>query len=633
MIPEFAHYALILALCLALIQSIVPLWGAQTNRVLWMQTARFTSIGQVTFISFAFFALAYAFVSNDFSVAYVAQNSHTQLPFIYRFCAVWGAHEGSLLLWVFILSIWMAAIAIFSQQLPLDIISRVLAVLGMISTGFLLFLLTTSNPFLRYLPNFPSNGQDLNPLLQDPGLVSHPPMLYTGYVGFSVVFAFAIAALISGRFDSAWARWSKPWTVLAWCFLTLGIVLGSWWAYRELGWGGWWFWDPVENASFLPWLSGTALLHSLAVTEKRDAFKAWTALLAICTFSLSLMGTFIVRSGVLVSVHAFAVDSQRGIFVLIFLSLVVGGSLLLYAWRAQSIRNEIKFSLYSRETLLLTNNVLLMVMMLSVLLGTLYPLIIDALGLDKISVGPPYFNTIFIPLMSILLAFMGLAASSRWQKTDYLQTKKTLWLNLITAVFFAVALILFYTKRIDAAVLLGLCLAFWVVLPTLQMLFKYKRLSRPQYAMIIAHLGLAISVMGVVLTSHYSIQRELRMTPGEVALVGPYQFKFLGTRDLVGPNYSGVEAGILISRGNKVLELLRPEQRIYQVQRMALAKTAITRNLFRDLYVALGEALDHNAWSLRIYYKPFVCWIWWGGLLMVCGGLLAVINRRKNQIC
>lgn len=637
MTAEWGHYALILALALALIQAIAPLIGIKTNQASLIRTIYFTAVGQWIWISFAFALLAFAFLSNDFSLAYVAQNSNSKLPAIYRFCAVWGAHEGSLLLWVWILSLWTAAVSIFCRQLPLEVQARILAVLGMISTGFLLFILMTSNPFLRFLPQFPVEGQDLNPLLQDPGLAIHPPMLYMGYVGFSVAFAFAIAALISGRFDATWARWMRPWTLIAWCFLTLGIIFGSWWAYRELGWGGWWFWDPVENASFLPWLVGTALLHSLVVTEKRNAFKAWTALLAICTFSLSLLGTFLVRSGVLVSVHAFAVDPSRGIFMLAFLFIVIGGSLTLYAWRAQRLHHQITFHMSSRESLLLFNNLVLSVIMLTILLGTLYPLIVSVISTEKISVGSPYFNAVFAPLMLLLVIAMIFAPISQWQ---YMNIVKQRWRLLLTgclAVFLAILLPWLYSKNFSLSVILGLALAFWLILATLQSAFYFnagkvrlRKMSPNHSAMLVAHIGLALAVIGVVMNIHYSVQREVRMQPHDHINIGDYQFDFLGTREFKGPNYNGVEAGVLVSKPSQSIAILLPQQKLFTTQNVAIAKTAIDANPWRDLYVALGEPLGQNAWSLRIYYKPFVRWIWGGGLLMILGGLIALFDIKRR---
>lgn len=640
MIPELGHFALIIALCLALTQATVPLLGAFKNRIAWMQLARYTAIGQFIFIGFSFFILAYSFLNNDFSVAYVAANSNRHLPAIYRFCAIWGAHEGSLLLWVFILSIWSAAVSIFSRSLPLATVARVLSVLAMISTGFLLFLLTTSNPFLRLLQNIPADGQDLNPLLQDPGLVIHPPMLYMGYVGFAVAFAFAIAALIGGRLDATWARWSRPWTLVAWCFLTLGITLGSWWAYRELGWGGWWFWDPVENASFMPWLAGTALIHSLMVTEKRHAFKAWTALLAIITFSLSLLGTFLVRSGILISVHAFAVDPVRGDFMLRFLAIVIGCSLALYAWRARDIRGNADFALCSRETFLLANNVFLTVAMATVLLGTLYPLIIQALGLGKISVGAPYFNAVFVPLMLPMLFIMGMGPLTHWRETSLSLLVKRLRFTFFVTILLALTAILFL-RDLSGGVFIGLAAAIWITLTTLQNVWQFqvnklfpvrKELPRARWGMIVAHLGIAVCITGFVMTSHFSVERDVRMAQGDSVIVGPYQFKFLGIRNLIGPNYSAVEAGVLVTaKDGREITLLKPQERLYTVQQVVLAKTAIDMSLFRDLYVTLGEPLPNDQWALRIYYKPFIRWIWLGGLFMLLGGILAATDPRYRR--
>ncbi|MGB6975950.1 MAG: heme lyase CcmF/NrfE family subunit [Gammaproteobacteria bacterium] len=626
--PEFGYYALILALCLALCQSTIPLLGAAQHRLAWMQLARSTSYGQLLLIGFAFFSLAYAFISNDFSLTYVAANSNRHLPLIYRFCAVWGAHEGSLLLWVFILSLWTAAVSYFSRSLPLAMSARILAILGMISVGFLLFILTTSNPFLRLLPNVPADGQDLNPLLQDPGLAIHPPMLYMGYVGFSVAFAFALAALLTGRLDAVWARWSRPWTLIAWCFLTIGITLGSWWAYRELGWGGWWFWDPVENAAFLPWLAGTALVHALIVTEKRQAFKAWTVLLAISAFSLSLLGTFLVRSGVLVSVHAFAVDPTRGAFMLVFLALVVGGSLALYAWRAQAVQSFGEWQIFSRETGLLLNNVFLTVAAATVLLGTLYPLIIQTLGLGKISVGAPYFNLVFTPLILPLLLLMGIVPSCHWRQMSL----RLLWQKVrVIALFTFIMTGLLCAIGLTAIrwyVVIGVGLAIWISATTLQTLWVRRSLSRTQWGMVVAHLGVAVCVAGIVLTSAYSVERDVRMSIGDQTTAGPYQFQLLGVQPLTGPNYTALQADLTVIHRGREIAQLHPQQRLYTASQTGLAKAAIDAGVWRDLYVALGEPMSNNSWALRIYYKPFVRWIWAGGVLMLLGGLLAISDRR-----
>jgi cytochrome c-type biogenesis protein CcmF len=634
MIPEIGHFALFLALCLAAMQVIIPLRGVAAAIPAYMQLSRYTAWGQFILTGLAIATLAVAFLTNDFSVMYVAENSNSHLPAIYRFCAVWGAHEGSLLLWVFILSGWMAAISIFSRSLPAPITARVLAVLAIIAIGFYLFLLTTSSPFTRLLPNIPADGADLNPILQDPGLAVHPPMLYMGYVGFAVPFAFAMAALLSGRLDPQWARWSRPWTLIAWCFLTLGIVLGSAWAYRELGWGGWWFWDPVENASFLPWLAGTALIHSLAVTEKRRIFKAWTVLLAVCAFSLSLLGTFLVRSGVLVSVHSFAADPQRGLYMLGFLLFVVGSSLTLYAWRGRALATDNQFTLASRESLLLMNNILLLVAMLTVLLGTLYPLIIDALHLGKISVGPPYFNLVFMPLMAPLFLLMAIAPLFQWRTSQISHLRSKIVIYLILVLTLAILLPLLFGVKITLWFFCALAIALWIILWTLHHGFTWRRWLRPrrlalsQWAMVTAHLGIGVTVIGIICSTAYSQQRDVSMHQGDIAQVGPYQFKFLNITEHQGPNYRGLQSEVAVLRDDQVLRVLQPEQRFFPVANTAATKAAIDAGVFRDLYVALGSALPDGAWSFRIYYKPFIRWIWAGGILMMCGGLLAVADRR-----
>ncbi len=634
MIPELGRYAIILAFCLAIIQATLPLVGAHKGKIAYMQLSRYTAIGQFFFVAISFSALAYAFLTNDFSVVYVAQNSNSQLPLLYKFCAIWGAHEGSLLLWIFVLSIWMAAVSLFSRSLPIEMLARVLAVLAMVAIGFYLFLLLTSDPFQRYLPNFPVNGRDLNPILQDPGLAIHPPMLYMGYVGFSVAFAFAIAALISGRLDAVWARWSRPWTIVAWCFLTFGIVLGSWWAYRELGWGGFWFWDPVENASFMPWLAGTALIHSLAVTEKRQVFKAWTVLLAVSTFALSLLGTFLVRSGILISVHAFAVDPKRGLFMLEFLAVVVGASFFLYALRARRIVVAGHFHFWSRESMLIANNVCLFVAMMTVLLGTLYPLMMDALGLQKISVGAPYFNTVFIPLMMPLLFLMGLGPQFRWQFTGFSFLIKRIGYILFITIVASIVLISAFHIQLGVMAMVMFVLAIWVFFNTLSQTIsfksriKLKRLTRSQWAMVFAHIGMVVTVIGLVFVTSDSAKRNLAMKAGDSTTVGPYQFQFKGVSELSGPNYSGAIASFLVSKNHERITVLHPEQRDFTVGQTVVAKSAIDAGLFRDIYVALGSPLGHGAWAVRIYYEPFVRWIWLGGLLMVLGGALALWDKR-----
>ncbi len=632
MIPELGYFALILALGMALIQAIFPLLGIWRDKMSWIVLAKPVALGQFLFLVLSFFCLIYAFVTDDFSVAYVAQNSNTQLPLLYKVAAVWGAHEGSVLLWVTILGFWTALVAVFSKKIPLQMHARVLAVLGFISSGFLLFLITTSSPFRRLLLNTPAQGIDLNPLLQDPGLASHPPMLYMGYVGFSVAFAFAIAALLTNKVDAAWARWMRPWTIAAWCFLTLGITLGSWWAYRVLGWGGWWFWDPVENASFLPWLAGTALIHSLLVTEKRGSFKSWTLLLAICVFSLSLVGTFLVRSGVLVSVHAFANDPARGKFLLLFLAVVIGCGLLLYALRAPFIKGGSYFSLLSRETFLLANNVLLIVAMTTILLGTLYPLIIDALGLGNISVGPPYFNAVFVPLMIPLLFLMGVGPLCYWREMNLKVLLMRLLYPAIIAVFLSLLLLLMTTDKIPVMVFIGLALACWVILVTVKsMLLKGWPLSFNHIGMALAHIGIAVCVIGITMTSYYKLERDVRMQPGDITTVGAYDFKFMGLTNLQGPNYTGLIADFQVTHKDQFVTLLHAQKRLYTAQQIPDTRAAIDAGIFRDLYVALGDPLNNNAWAVRIYYKPFVRWIWWGGLLMVLGGICALKNSISKR--
>ena len=637
MIPELGHLAMILALCLAVVQATLPLIGAWRGDRQWMGLAQPAAWGQFAFLGFSFASLTYAFMVDDFSVAYVAHNSNSALPWYYKFSAVWGAHEGSLLLWAFILAGWTFAVAIFSRQLPEDMLARVLGVMGLISIGFLLFLIVTSNPFERLLPQVPMDGRDLNPLLQDFGLIVHPPMLYMGYVGFSVAFAFAIAALLGGRLDAAWARWSRPWTLVAWAFLGLGIALGSWWAYYELGWGGWWFWDPVENASFMPWLVGTALIHSLAVTEKRGVFKSWTVLLAIAAFSLSLLGTFLVRSGVLTSVHAFATDPERGVFILIFLLMVVGGSLTLFALRAPVVKSQVGFGLWSRETLLLVNNLLLVVATAMILLGTLYPLLLDALSGAKLSVGPPYFNAMFVPLIGALMLTLGVGILVRWKDTPLKWLLGMLTPVLITSVVLGgLGSLLF--GDFNWAVLAVSLLAAWVVIAGVRDLldktrhkglFKGMRSLAPSYwGMHLAHLGLAVCAIGVVLTSHQSAERDLRLAPGESLSLGGYEFVFEGAVHHEGPNFTSDKATIRVLDGDKQIATLHPEKRLYTVQQMPMTEAGIDAGFTRDLYVALGEPLGDGAWAVRVHIKPFVRWIWLGALMMGLGGVLAASDRR-----
>ncbi|HVE48576.1 MAG TPA: heme lyase CcmF/NrfE family subunit [Casimicrobiaceae bacterium] len=640
MIPELGSFALILALLLAALQGTLPLAGAHQRNATWMALARPLAQGQFVFIAFAFGCLAWSFAHNDFSVANVAINSNSQLPVPYRFAASWGSHEGSMLLWMVMLSGWSVAVSLRSRHLPDEMVARVLGVMGVVAFGFILFMLTTSDPFDRAFPP-PIDGRDLNPLLQDPGMIVHPPLLYMGYVGFSVAFAFAIAALLGGRLDATWARWSRPWTTLAWTFLTLGIAVGSWWAYYELGWGGWWFWDPVENASFMPWLVGTALIHSLAVTEKRGTFKAWTVLLAIAAFSLSLLGTFLVRSGVLTSVHAFATDPRRGVFILLFLALVIGGSLLLFALRAPRVGSGGQFEPVSRESLLLANNVLLIVACGTVLLGTLYPLFLDTLGLGKISVGPPYFNTVFIPVMAPLVFLMGVGPLARWKKADLpsLATR----LAWAFGIAFVLAIVLpFAGGGWSPLVAFGLLLALWIVTTTIvnlrervatapgRGLQRLARQPRGYWGMLVAHLGIAVFIVGVTVVRGYEVERDVKMSTGDTVTLGSTTFRFDGVVERAGPNYRAVRGTFDMSKNGVSIGTLHPEKRIYNAQGMPMTEAAIDSGMFGDRYVSLGEPLDPDmkSWAVRIYHKPFVTWIWGGCLLMALGGLLALSDRR-----
>lgn len=637
MIPELGHLAMILALCLCLVQATLPLIGAWRGDHQWMSLAQPAAWGQFAFLLFSFICLTYAFMVDDFSVAYVANNSNTALPWYYKFSAVWGAHEGSLLLWALILAGWTFAVAIFSRHLPEEMLARVLAVMGMISIGFLLFLIVTSNPFERLLPNSPADGRDLNPLLQDFGLIVHPPMLYMGYVGFSVAFAFAIAALLGGKLDAAWARWSRPWTTVAWAFLGIGIALGSWWAYYELGWGGWWFWAPVENASFMPWLVGTALIHSLAVTEKRGVFKSWTVLLAIAAFSLSLLGTFLVRSGVLTSVHAFATDPERGVFILAFLLVVVGGSLALFAVRAPVVKSQVGFGLWSREALLLVNNIVLIVAAAMILLGTLYPLVLDALTGAKLSVGPPYFNALFLPLMALLMAVISVGVLVRWKDTPLKWLGSMLAPVLVASVVLAVVAT-FLHGDFNWAVLAVCLLAFWVILAGVRDILDKTRhkglikglpsLGRSYWGMQMAHFGFAVCALGVVLTSLGSYERDLRMAPGDSVELGGYRFQFEGAVHHEGPNFISDKGTVRVFDGERQIKVLHPEKRLYTVQQATMTEAGIDAGFTRDLFVALGEPLEQGAWAVRIHIKPFVRWIWLGALLMGFGGFLAAADKR-----
>ena len=644
MIPEIGHFSLWLALGIALVMGAVPLAGAQSGRADWMALARPLAYALFFCVALAFGCLVSAFVNHDFSVAYVVSNSNTALPLQYRIAGVWGGHEGSLLLWVQMLSLWTVAVALFSRHLPQAVAARILAVMGLVAVGFLLFMLLTSNPFDRLFPAA-LEGRDLNPLLQDPGMVIHPPMLYMGYVGFSVAFAFAIAALIGGNLDAHWARWTRPWTTVAWRFLTIGIALGSSWAYYELGWGGWWFWDPVENASLMPWLLGTALIHSLAVTEKRNSFKSWTVLLAILAFSFSLLGTFLVRSGVLSSVHAFATDPTRGQFILAFLAVVIGGSFSLYAWRAPDVGIGKRFGLWSKESSLLANNVLLLVAALAVMLGTLYPLVLDALGLGKISVGPPYFDAVFMWLMAPAVFLMGIGPLARWK--DAQLPALALRLRWAAGVALLAALLTgWLAGEVRPVSTAGLVMAFWIMGSVATDLWgrmhpqgtdwahagaRLRQVPRALAGMMLAHLGIAVFCIGVVMVKTYEVESDVKMAVGDTTTVRGYTFRFDGIKELQGPNYVAAQGQMQVSKDGRHVAELRPEKRVYRVQQNPMTEAAIDAGLTRDLYVSMGEAVDGGAWIVRVYVKPFIDWIWGGCLLMALGGLLAVSDRRYRR--
>ena len=632
MLPELGQVALVLALLVALLQTVLPMLGAQRGVEGWMAVARPAAFAQAVLVAIAFAILTYNFVQHDFSVRYVADNSNSLLPLVYRYTAVWGSHEGSLLLWTLILALWTAVVALFSRHLPQPVMARVLSVMGFVALGFLAFMIFTSNPFTRILPAA-QEGADLNPLLQDPGMIIHPPMLYFGYVGFSVPFAFAIAAMLEGRIDARWLRWTRPWTNIAWGFLTIGIALGSWWAYYELGWGGWWFWDPVENASFMPWLVGAALIHSQAVTEKRGSFAGWTLLMAIAAFSLSLLGTFLVRSGVLTSVHAFAADPSRGLFILVFLGLVVGGSLLLYALRAprtEGPEGGRPFTAASRETLLLANNLLLVAACAMVLLGTLYPLLADALDLGKISVGPPYFGTLFVLLMAPLVLLLPFGALTRWQRESPSAVIATLlpWAGLALVLGIA-AFFLAPQGKWKAAV--GIFAATWVAAGTLYFVYKRLRASGrmtlEMTGMSLAHVGIGVFLVGALLVEGLAIQREQALAPGQTITIGKDSFRFVGVEHHEGPNYVSDRGTIEFTRGSRSVTL-HPEKRRYVAGGQVMTEAAIAPGALRDVYVALGEALGNDAWAVRVHVKPFVRWIWAGALLMAIGGFVTAGDRR-----
>lgn len=640
MIPELGHFSLILGLAFALLLATVPLVGVVRKDQYLVGYARPLTYGMFLFICLSILALGYSFAVDDFSVAYVANHSNSLLPFFFKLAAVWGGHEGSLLFWVFALSVWTVAVALLSRNLEAAFTARVLAILAMIIGGFIFFMLLTSNPFERLFP-MPMEGRDLNPMLQDVGLIIHPPMLYLGYVGFSVSFAFAIAALMSGRLDSAWARWTRPWTLAAWIFLTGGIALGSWWAYYELGWGGWWFWDPVENASFMPWLVGTALLHSLIVTEKRGTFRNWTVLLSIFAFSLSLLGTFIVRSGVLTSVHSFASDPDRGMFILLLLAITVGGSLTLFAFRASNMKSPARFELMSKETMLLACNLILTVACGTVLLGTLYPLIIDGLGMGKISVGPPYFNAVFVPIVLVLFGIMGIGPIIRWKKAKAGELKKQLLLPGVIALSTGVAVPYLAGGEFKLWVMLGISAAVWVTLSTLragynasktsQGQLQLTRLSGSQWGMLIAHFGIAVSIVGATMVSNYSVEKSVRMGPGITQSLAGYEFTYLETKQVPGPNYMAKQGQIQVTKEGKPVALLQPDRRQYTVQVMSMTEAGIDWGVFRDLYVTMGDPINSTEFAVRLNYKPFVRWLWFGAIFMMFGGFLAALDKRYRQ--
>ncbi|MDP8052060.1 heme lyase CcmF/NrfE family subunit [Pasteurella atlantica] len=639
MIAELGNYTLSLSLAISLLLAIFPLWGAEKGNAQLMALARPMAYSLFLSLTVAFGSLFYLFATNDFSVQYIVNNSNTNLPLEYRLSAVWGSHEGSLLLWIWLLSLWSAAVAFFSKPLPQEAVARVLGILGIVAIGFLIFVLFTSNPFDRTFPDFPVEGRELNPLLQDIGLIFHPPLLYMGYVGFSVAFAFAIASLMTGRLDTAWARWSRPWTMAAWIFLTLGIVLGSWWAYYELGWGGWWFWDPVENASLMPWLAGTGLLHSLAVTEKRGSFKAWTVLLAILAFSLCLLGTFLVRSGILVSVHSFASDPTRGLYILAYLIVVVGGSFGLYAYKGNQIRSRHNAEHYSRETALFLNNIFLMTALTVVFLGTLLPLIHKQLGLGTISVGAPFFNQMFLYIMIPFALLLGVGPLIKWRRDQFCAIRKPFIISLIIMLILGFMLPLVLQSKITATSVLGSMISVFIVLFSLyglhqrsthrhSFLVGVTKLSHSHWGMILAHLGVAMTVWGIAFSQNYSVERDVRMKVGESVQIADYNFKLQGISEANGANYIGGKAQIDISKNGQFETTLFAEKRFYTVSKMSMTEAAIDWGFSRDLYVALGEQLSDGAWALRLYYKPFIRWIWFGGIFMVLGGLLCIFDRR-----
>ena len=631
MLPELGHFALILALLLAALQAFFGIAGPMLGRDRWIAAVTPAVAGQAVMVSTAVACLISSFVGNDFSVMYVAENSNTALPLFYRVTALWGAHEGSLLLWIMLLAAWTVAVTIGASRLPPRFAARVLGVLGVVSFGFLLFTLATSNPFLRLDPAAP-DGRDLNPILQDPGLAVHPPILYTGYVGFAVAFAFACAAMLEGRLDQNWARWTRPWTTTAWAFLTCGIALGSFWAYYELGWGGFWFWDPVENASFMPWLVGTALVHSLAVTDKRGLFKSWTLLLAILAFSLSMLGTFLVRSGVLVSVHSFAADPTRGIFILVFLIVMIGGALSLYAWRAPLLKSTAGFEFGARESFLLFNNVLLVIAAATVFAGTLAPLISDTLKLGTLSVGPPYFNPTFMMSMLPLLALLSVGIHASWKRGRLGDKQRVLLYTLVTAAVLACGLTFGIYSRGHLLTPVAATLGLWIVLASLvDPIDRWRRglsLSRGVLGMTVAHIGLALAVIALTTVQSFTIERDVALAPGGTAHVGGYDFRFDGVRAVEGPNYDAVGGTLAVTRHGAPVAIMTPQKRQYWVQHQVISETAIRMHRGNNILLALGEDLGAGRWSVRIQIRPLVSLVWIAAFIMALGGALAASDRR-----
>ena len=639
MIAELGNYGLALALALSIFLAIIPLVGAEKGNVKLMSLGRPLTWAMFLALSLSFGSLFYLFAVNDFSVQYVVNNSNSTLPLQYRLSAVWGSHEGSLLLWIWLLALWAVGVATFTRKMPEEAVARVLSVMGLISIGFMVFIIFSSNPFNRTFPDFPADGRELNPMLQDVGLIFHPPLLYMGYVGFSVAFAFAIASLMTGKLDTAWARWSRPWTMAAWVFLTLGIVLGSWWAYYELGWGGWWFWDPVENASLMPWLAGSALIHSLAVTEKRSTFKAWTVLLAILAFSLCLLGTFLVRSGILVSVHAFASDPTRGLYILAYLVFVIGGSLLLYAFQGSKIKSLDNYQRYSRESLLLLNNVMLMAFLSVVFLGTILPLIHKQIGLGSVSIGAPFFNQMFLILMVPFAFILGIGPLVKWRRDEISAIRTPVMISLVMMIALGFGLPYLVGDRITATSVMGMMMSVIIIILSLyemhtrathrhSFLTGMLKLSRSHWGMVFAHLGVAMTVFGIAMSHNFSIEKNVRMREGDSVQILDYNFTFKGLKITDGANYQGGTAEIEITRNGKQEAILHAEKRFYNVSKMGMTEAAIDWGFTRDLYAALGEQLDDGSWGLRLYYKPFIRWIWLGGLFMALGGLLCMLDKR-----